>query len=59
MRKCTGNNTQDWGFDAIFVLNLSGQRIDSTDTIFDCPYPFAIEHFNSLTDTWSIGNTAH
>jgi hypothetical protein len=25
----------------IIVPNLSGQRIDSTDIIFDCPHPFA------------------
>lgn len=24
MRKCTGNNTQDWGFDSIFEVECSG-----------------------------------
>jgi hypothetical protein len=33
MRKCTGNNTQEWGFDAIFVLNLKDQKTDFTGTI--------------------------
>ena len=30
----------------ISVPNLSGQRIDSTDIIFDRPYPFAFVESN-------------
>jgi hypothetical protein len=38
----------------IFVLNLSGQRIDSTVTIFDYPYPFAFVKSNLEKGTYNL-----